>query len=113
MREEVDLSTYWLIFWIGKQVKLSKEFNSFFPDLIDMQLNSPCKFHTLFSTGNKNINLILPVRSISYSQTSDENIETCRSCYPDQTPNSCKKFTRNYAAAKGKNYQSFWDFKIL
>ena len=78
MREEVDLSTYWLIFWKGKQVKLSKEFNSFFPDLIDMQLNSPCKDpYIIQQTGNKNINLILPVRSISYSQTSDENIETC------------------------------------
>ena len=93
-------------------MKLSKEFNSFFPDLIDMQLNSPCKIHTLFSKQVIIINLILPVRSISYSQTSDENIETCQSCYPDQTPNSCKKFTRNCAAAKGKNYQSFWDLKI-
>ena len=95
-------------------MKLSKEFNSFFPDLIDMQLNSPCKDpYVIQQTGNKNINLILPVRSISYSQTSDENIETCGGCYPDQTPNSCKKFTRNCAAAKGKNYQSFWDLKIL
>ena len=58
-------------------MKLSKEFNSFFPDLIDMQLNSPCKDpYIIQQTGNKNINLILPVRSISYSQTSDENIET-------------------------------------